>query len=157
MDACLQFRIFSMAGLTPFAQIGTPYVISLSCFRPFDLSRFLLPVGAPPARSLRGLGTLLARRVALADQSLPTRLKYWTRVELLIIDEFGFERLARTLSPQAANLMYKVIDGRSPRRSTSLVTSWNGQASVPCVAAVPNSAATARYGTAPSSSRRGSP
>lgn len=59
---------------------------------------------------------------ALADQSLPTRLKYWTRVELLIIDEFGFERLERTLSPQAANLMYKVIDGRSPRRSTSLVT-----------------------------------
>ncbi len=64
---------------------------------------------------------------ALADRSLPTRLKYQTRVELLIIDEFGFERLERTLSPQAASLMYKVIDGRSPRRSTSLVTDMDSK------------------------------
>ena len=65
---------------------------------------------------------LLDLTAALADQSLPARLKYWTRVDWLIIDEFGFDRLERTLSPQAANLMYKVIDGRSPRLSTSLVT-----------------------------------
>ncbi len=65
---------------------------------------------------------LLDLTAALADQSLPARLKYWTRVDWLIIDEFGFDRLERTLSPQAANLMYKVIDGRSPQRSTSLVT-----------------------------------
>ena len=65
---------------------------------------------------------LLDLIAALADQSLPARLKYWTRVDWLIIDEFGFDRLERTLSPQAANLMYKVIDGRSPRLSTSLVT-----------------------------------
>jgi hypothetical protein len=52
---------------------------------------------------------------ALADQSLPTRLKYWTRVDWLIIDEFGFDRLERTLSPQAVNLMYEVIDEVSPR------------------------------------------
>ena len=56
MDACLQFRIFSMAGLTPFAQIGTPYVISLSCFRPFDLSRFLLPGGTAPGAEPAGSG-----------------------------------------------------------------------------------------------------
>ena len=65
---------------------------------------------------------LLDLTAALADQSLPARLKYWTRVDWLIIDEFGFDRLERTLSPQAANLMYKVIDGRSPRLSTSFVT-----------------------------------
>jgi DNA replication protein DnaC len=59
---------------------------------------------------------------ALADQSLPARLKYWTRFEWLIIDEFGFDRLERTLSPQAANLLYKVIDARSPQQSTGLVT-----------------------------------
>lgn len=70
---------------------------------------------------------LLDLTAALADQSLPARLKYWTRVDWLIIDEFGFDRLERTLSPQAANLMYKVIDGRSPRLSTSLVTNIDSQ------------------------------
>ncbi len=60
MDACLQFRIFSMAGLTPFAQIGTPYVISLSCFRPFDLSRFLLPGGTAPFGVRRQLAIKVA-------------------------------------------------------------------------------------------------
>ena len=65
---------------------------------------------------------------ALADQTLPARLKYWTRFEWLIIDEFGFDRLERTLSPQAANLLYKVIDARSPRRSTGLVTNIDFEA-----------------------------
>ncbi len=46
----------------------------------------------------------------------------------MIIDEFGFDRLERTLSPQAANLLYKVIDGRSPQRSTSLVTNIDFEA-----------------------------
>jgi len=59
---------------------------------------------------------------ALADQTLPARLHYWTRFDWLIIDEFGFDRLERTLSSQAANLLYKVIDARSPQRSTGLVT-----------------------------------
>jgi DNA replication protein DnaC len=65
---------------------------------------------------------------ALADQTLPARLNYWTRFEWLIIDEFGFDRLERTLSPQAANLLYKVIDGRSPQRSTGLVTNIDFEA-----------------------------
>ena len=65
---------------------------------------------------------------ALADQTLPARLSYWTRFEWLIIDEFGFDRLERTLSPQAANLLYKVIDGRSPQRSTGLVTNIDFEA-----------------------------
>ena len=65
---------------------------------------------------------------ALADQTLPARLNYWTRFESLIIDEFGFDRLERTLSPQAANLLYKVIDGRSPQRSTGLVTNIDFEA-----------------------------
>lgn len=58
----------------------------------------------------------------------PARLNYWTRFEWLIIDEFGFDRLERTLSPQAANLLYKVIDGRSPQRSTGLVTNIDFEA-----------------------------
>ena len=40
----------------------------------------------------------------------------------LIIDEFGFDRIERSVCPQAANLWYKVIDARSQRASTALVT-----------------------------------
>ena len=39
-----------------------------------------------------------------------------------MIDEFGFDRIERTESPQAANLLYKIIDARSRQRSTALVT-----------------------------------
>ena len=59
---------------------------------------------------------------SLADQTLPKRLRYWTKFDLLIIDEFGFDRVERAESPQAANLLYKVIDARSGQRSTALGT-----------------------------------
>lgn len=58
---------------------------------------------------------------SLADQTLPQRVRYFARFELLIIDEFGFDRIERTLAPQAASLLYKIIDARSGR-STALVT-----------------------------------
>jgi DNA replication protein DnaC len=59
---------------------------------------------------------------ALADQTLARRLRYYTNFDLVIIDEFGFDRTERTESPQAASLLYKVIDARGARRSTALVT-----------------------------------
>jgi DNA replication protein DnaC len=59
---------------------------------------------------------------SLADQTLPRRVRYYTRFDLLVIDEFGFEKIERTESPQAANLLYKIIDARSRQRSTALVT-----------------------------------
>jgi len=59
---------------------------------------------------------------ALADRTLPQCLRYWCRWDLLIIDEFGFDKLERSLSPQAANLMYKVIDARHGQNSTAVVT-----------------------------------
>jgi DNA replication protein DnaC len=67
---------------------------------------------------------------ALADQTLPRRLRYYTNFDLLILDEFGFDRLERQQNPQAAGLLYKVIDARGPDRSTALVTNidfelWN--------------------------------
>jgi DNA replication protein DnaC len=61
-------------------------------------------------------------RASLADQTLPKRLREYANFDLLIIDEFGFDRLERAEAPQAANLLYKVIDARSERRSTALVT-----------------------------------
>lgn len=59
---------------------------------------------------------------SLADQTLPQRVRYYARFDLLAIDEFGFDRVERTESPQAANLLYKIIDARSRHRSTALVT-----------------------------------
>lgn len=59
---------------------------------------------------------------ALADQTLPRRLREYASYELLIIDEFGFDQIERNEARQAASLLYKLIDARSPKRSTALVT-----------------------------------
>ena len=59
---------------------------------------------------------------ALADQTLPKRVRFYCRFDLLIIDEFGFDRLEREASAQVASLLYKIIDTRGPQRSTALVT-----------------------------------
>jgi DNA replication protein DnaC len=58
----------------------------------------------------------------LADQTLPERVRYYARFDLLVIDEFGFEKIERSSSPQAANLLYKIMDARTRQRSTALVT-----------------------------------
>jgi len=58
---------------------------------------------------------------ALADRTLPRRLRYYGRFDLVILDEFGFDRLERIESPEAASLLYKFINARSGR-STALVT-----------------------------------
>jgi DNA replication protein DnaC len=58
---------------------------------------------------------------ALADQTLPSQLRYYAKFDLLILDEVGFDRLERIESPQAASLLYKLINVRGGR-STALVT-----------------------------------
>jgi DNA replication protein DnaC len=75
-------------------------------------------------------GLLEDLRKSLAEQSLPRRVRYWSRFDLVVIDEFGFDRIERSECPQAANLFYKVIDARSGKRSTALATNidfeaWN--------------------------------
>ena len=50
------------------------------------------------------------------------------RFDLLVIDEFGFDKIERTESPQAANLFYKIIDARTRQRSTALVTNIDFEA-----------------------------
>lgn len=62
------------------------------------------------------------------DDSLPKRLRYYGRFDLLIIDEFGFEKLERTDTPQASSLLYKVIEARYPGRSTAMVTNIDFEA-----------------------------
>lgn len=57
-----------------------------------------------------------------ADDTLAKRLRYYRGFDLVIVDEFGFEKLERLDCPQAANLLYKVIEARYPQRSIALVT-----------------------------------
>ena len=42
--------------------------------------------------------------------------------DVLIVDEFGFDRIEREECPQAAHLLYKIIASRHQIRSTILVT-----------------------------------
>ena len=65
---------------------------------------------------------------SLADHSLPQCLRRYSNYELLIIDEFGFDRVERAESAQAASLLYKVVDSRVPKRSTALVTNISFEA-----------------------------
>jgi len=65
---------------------------------------------------------------SLADHTLHERLRYYSNFDLLAIDEFGFDRIERTESGQAASLLYKVVDGRSPKRSTAMVTNISFEA-----------------------------
>jgi DNA replication protein DnaC len=59
---------------------------------------------------------------SLADKTLPARLRYYANPELLIIDEFGFDKIERAECPEAAHLLYKIIASRNQKRSTALVT-----------------------------------
>ena len=65
---------------------------------------------------------------SLADQTLPRRLREYARVDLLILDEFGFGRIERGEARQSTSLLYKLIDARSPKRSTALVTNIDFEA-----------------------------
>jgi DNA replication protein DnaC len=65
---------------------------------------------------------------SLADHTLHERLRYYSNFDLLAIDEFGFDRIERAESGQAASLLYKVVDSRGPKRSTALVTNISFEA-----------------------------
>jgi DNA replication protein DnaC len=64
----------------------------------------------------------------LADDTLTVRLRYWKNFDLLIIDEFGFDRLERQSCLEAPQLLYKVIEGRHGQHSTVLVTNVDFEA-----------------------------
>jgi DNA replication protein DnaC len=59
---------------------------------------------------------------ALADGSFTRLLAEYTRFDLLLIDEFGFDRLEREAQAQASTFYYRLLDARTGRRSTVLVT-----------------------------------
>lgn len=73
---------------------------------------------------------LAALGASLADGSTVQCVREYLRPELLIIDGFGFDRIEREQTPQALNLLYKVIDRRNAKSSTALITNvefeeWN--------------------------------
>jgi DNA replication protein DnaC len=59
---------------------------------------------------------------ALADGSFGQLLDGYARCDLLLIDEFGFDRLERAAQAQASTFYYRLLDARTGRRSTMLAT-----------------------------------
>jgi DNA replication protein DnaC len=59
---------------------------------------------------------------ALADGTLAQVLAEYARFDLLLIDEFGFDRLERVAQGQASTFYYRLLDARTGRRSTALAT-----------------------------------
>jgi DNA replication protein DnaC len=58
---------------------------------------------------------------SLADRTVSRRLRYYAKFDLVILDEFGFDRIERAESPQSASLQHKFITARNGR-STALVS-----------------------------------
>ena len=59
---------------------------------------------------------------ALADGTFTRMLAEYARLDLLLIDEFGFDRLEREAQAQASTFYYRLLDARTGRRSTALAT-----------------------------------
>ena len=59
---------------------------------------------------------------ARAVKNLAAKVRAYCAFDLLIIDEFGFERMERQEVPDALSLLYKIIDGRNRRNSTAIIT-----------------------------------
>jgi DNA replication protein DnaC len=59
---------------------------------------------------------------ALADGSFGRLLDAYARWDLLLIDEFGFDRWERAAQAPASTFYYRLLDARTGRRSTALAT-----------------------------------
>jgi len=73
-------------------------------------------------RYVTSAGLLEELSAASGDKTLASKVRYYRRFDLLIIDEFGFDKLERREYPESPSLLYKIIDSRSRRGSTALVT-----------------------------------
>jgi hypothetical protein len=88
-----------------------------------SLSAFTCPWPSGKGSSLPSWrGGFDSHRALLQDSRIGDRLRYYSNFDLLVIDEFGFDKIERAESGQAASLLYKVVDSRGPNRSTALVT-----------------------------------
>jgi DNA replication protein DnaC len=80
---------------------------------------------------------LIQLTAALADKSLTDTLNRYASWDLLVVDEFGFDRIEREECPQAAHLLYKVIARRHQKRSTILITNVDFDAWAPYLGDAP--------------------
>lgn len=64
-----------------------------------------------------------AQLISHLTASLAESLRVYNRPQLLIIDEWGLDRVERLESPQAAHLLYKVIAARYQQCPTAPVSS----------------------------------
>lgn len=67
-------------------------------------------------------GLLSQFTAALADETFPDLLDEYARFDLLLIDEFGFDRLEREAQARASTFYYRLLEARTGRRSTALAT-----------------------------------
>ena len=59
---------------------------------------------------------------AMADGSFARKLNEYAQYELLLIDEFGFDRLEREVNARASSFYYRLLEARTGRYSTALAT-----------------------------------
>ncbi len=65
---------------------------------------------------------ITALTAALGDGTLPQKMRRFTRPALLIIDEFGLDKVERSLSEFAPSLLYKIVEARHAKASIALGT-----------------------------------
>jgi DNA replication protein DnaC len=59
---------------------------------------------------------------AAGAKTLPSAMRYYRSLDLLIIDEFGFDKIERREYPESPSMLYKVVDSRNGRGSTAFLT-----------------------------------
>jgi DNA replication protein DnaC len=59
---------------------------------------------------------------AMADGTLNRKLNEYIRLDLLLIDEFGFDRLEREVHARASSFYFRLLEARTGRYSTALAT-----------------------------------
>lgn len=88
------------------------------------IAKALLLIGCQKlyrCRYTTAAGMLKDLMASLADGTLEQKLKVYTRAQVLLIDEVGFDRLEQE-SARNASLFFKVIDARYCKNSTLLTT-----------------------------------
>jgi DNA replication protein DnaC len=59
---------------------------------------------------------------AMADGTLNHKMNEYIRIDLLLIDEFGFDRLEREVNARASSFYFRLLEARTGRYSTALAT-----------------------------------
>ena len=67
-------------------------------------------------------GGVIHLTAALADKKPERHASPVRELGLLVVDEFGLDRIERDECPQAAHLLYKIIASRNEKRSTIVIT-----------------------------------